>query len=433
MVRHVFTLGCLLVGAVISVGTGSPTTGTALTPVPQELAEGAVNAGVGACTTTSCSTPLRVQTGAPVAPSPGRPSSTPTAKPGPSPTSSPTSSPTPTPTPKPGPTPTPTSVPTATPTPSPSGVKPEISGLLDRNGAPAVSLAPYMGGWVVNVTWAELQPDSGATIAPDNPIDQAIALIHSNPAYAKMHLRVRIMAGIDSPSWVEAMSGGPAYVYNDQSGVGGDVPRFWTAPVEQAYANLQALLAARYDNDPEIEDVTVSGCMTVYAEPLIREIEDPTTVADLLAAGYTETADQTCQEDAIADQQVWVHTHSSIALNPYQTISAGGSAGVDESFTQSLMAYCRSTLGERCTLGNNSIRTASLGTQYAEMYSAMQASGPSLYFQTAQASLVGDLQTTVLWAVGVGANDVELPSGYATLLTPAQMEADNQALCANAQ
>jgi hypothetical protein len=312
-------------------------------------------------------------------------------------------------------------------------VKPEISGLLDRNGAPAVSLAPYMGGWVVEATWAELQPDSGATIAPDNPIDQAIALIHSNPAYAKMHLRVRIMAGIDSPSWVEAMSGGPVYVYNDQSGVGGDVPRFWTAPVEQAYANLQALLAARYDNDPEIEDVTVSGCMTVYAEPLIREIEDPTTVADLLAAGYTETADQTCQEDAIVDQQVWLHTHSSIALNPYQTISAGGSTGVDEGFTQSLMAYCRSTLGERCTLGNNSIRTASLGTQYTEMYSAMQASGPSLYFQTAQASLVGDLQSTVLWAVSVGANDVELPAGYASMLTPTQMAADDQALCANAQ
>jgi hypothetical protein len=288
-----------------------------------------------------------------------------------------------------------------------------------------------MGGWVVNVTWAELQPDLGSTIAANNPIDQAIALIRSTPAYARMHLRVRIMAGIDSPSWVEAMSGGSVYVYNDQSDSGGYVPRFWTAPVEQAYANLQALLAAKYDSDAQIEDVTISGCMTVFAEPLIREVDDPTTVADLLAAGYTEAADETCQEDAIADQLVWVHTHSSIALNPYQTISGDGSTGVDESFTQSLMAYCRSTLGQRCTLGNNSIRTDSLGTQYDEMYSAMQASGPSLYFQTAQASLVGDLQTTVLWAVGVGASDVELPTGYATLLTPAQMEADNQALCAN--
>ena len=104
-----------------------------------------------------------------------------------------------------------------------------------------------------------------------------------------------------------------------------------------------------------------------------------------------------------------MHTHSSIALNPYQTISANGSTGVDESFTQTLMTYCRSTLGDRCTLGNNSIRTASLGTQYDQMYSAMQASGPGIYFQTAQASLVGDLQSTILWAISEGANDVELP------------------------
>ncbi len=345
----------------------------------------------------------------------------------------------------PTPTPTPTAPPTAPPTgtsggvcigvgggpcqaPIASGLKPELSGLLDRNGAPSISLAPDLAGWVVNVTWAALQPTSGSSIASGNPIDQAIALIQTTPAYASMHLRIRIMAGIDSPGWVESMSGGSVYVYNDQSGTGGDVPRFWTAPVEQAYANLQALLAARYDSNPEIEDVTISACMTVFAEPLIREVSDPTSVSNLLAAGYSEAADETCQEDAIAAQRVWAHTHSSIALNPYQTISADGSTGVDESFTQTLMTYCRSTLGDRCTLGNNSIRTASLGTQYDQMYSAMRASGPGIYFQTAQASLVGDLQSTILWAISEGANDVELPSGYASMLSAAQLAADNQAL-----
>jgi hypothetical protein len=248
-----------------------------------------------------------------------------------------------------------------------------------------------------------------------------------------MHLRIRIMAGIDSPGWVEAMSGGSVAVHNDQSGAGGNVPRFWTAPVEQAYANLQALLAVKYDSVPEIEDVTTSGCMTVYAEPLLREVTDAATVSKLLAAGYTEAADETCQEDAIAAQRVWVHTHSSIALNPYQTISAGGSTGIDESFTQTLMSYCRSTLGNRCTLGNNSIRTGSLGTQYDEMYSAMKASGPTMYFQTAQASKVGNLQTTILWAISEGANDVELPAGYASLLTRAEMVTDNQVLASSAQ
>jgi len=340
---------------------------------------------------------------------------------------------TPSPTPSPTSTPRPTATPTPTPTPPPSSVKPELSGLVDRTGAPPVSLAPYMGGWVVNVTWASLQPASGASIASDNAIDQAIALIHSIPAYSGMHLRIRIFAGIDSPSWVDAMSGGSVYIYNSAAGQGGQVPRFWTTPVEQAYAHLQVLLAAEYDTNPAIEDVTTSGCMTVFAEPLIREVTDPTSVANLVAAGYTEAADQTCQEDAIAAQGAWTHTHSSIALNPYQAISGSGSVSIDEAFTQTLMSYCHSTLGNRCTLGNNSIRTASLGTQYDQMYSSMKGTGPTLYFQTAQAALVGNLQSTVLWAIGEGANDVELPTGFETLLTATQMQADNQALTADAQ
>ena len=290
-----------------------------------------------------------------------------------------------------------------------------------------------MGGWVVNVTWAQLQPASGTAIASDNPIDQAMARIHSTQAYSGMHLRIRIFAGIDSPGWVDAMSGGSVYVYNSAAGQGGQVPRFWTSPVEQAYAHLQVLLAAEYDTNAAIEDVTTSACMTVFAEPLIREVTDPTSVANLLAAGYTEAADQTCQEDAIAAQAAWTHTHSSIALNPYQAISSSGKSSVDEAFTQTLMAYCHSTLGQRCTLGNNSIRTASMGTQYEQMYSAMKGTGPTLYFQTAQAKLVGNLQSTVGWAIAEGANDVELPSGYQTLLTATQMKADDQALSANAQ
>ncbi len=437
MLRKLLASGCLLAVAGLATAAGPPlglaSTRSGAFIHGQASTEGKSSAAV------PSSQPATPSPSKNLSPSPSnQPSPSFSNRPGASPSTTPTAAP---PSPPPTPTPTPTAPPTGTSggvcigvgggpcqAPIASGLKPELAGLLDRNGAPSVSLAPDLGGWVVNVTWAALQPTSGSSIASDNPIDQAIALIQTTPAYANMHLRIRIMAGIDSPGWVESMSGGSVYVNNDQSGTGGNVPRFWTAPVEQAYANLQALLAARYDTSPEIEDVTTSACMTVFAEPLIREVSDPTSVANLLAAGYTEAADETCQEDAVAAQGVWVHTHSSIALNPYQTISANGSTGVDESFTQTLMTYCRSTLGDRCTLGNNSIRTASLGTQYDQMYSAMQASGPGIYFQTAQASLVGDLQSTILWAISEGANDVELPSGYASILSAAQLAADNQAL-----
>ncbi|HVC40453.1 MAG TPA: alkaline phosphatase family protein [Candidatus Saccharimonadales bacterium] len=342
----------------------------------------------------------------------------------------------PTPTPKPTTTPsnTPTPTPTATPTPSPTptpppGVKPELSGLLDRQHAPSTQVAPDLGGWVVNVTWASLQPTQGGPIASNNAIDQALALIRTNPAYAHMHLRLRVTAGIGAPEWVKTLGGAPVYIYNTVDSVGGTVPRFWTTPVEQAYASLQASLAAKYDSAPEIEDVSITGCMTIYAEPLLRETSSTQTINDLLAAGYTAAADEHCQDEQILAHTGWTHTHSSLAFNPYQLINANGTASVDEAFTQSLMSYCRQVLGARCTLGNDSIRTPSnLGPNYAPMYASIRAAGPTSFFQTATAAKVGSLQLTILWAVGQGASDVELPSGYGTMLSPSTMVADSLAL-----
>ena len=143
------------------------------------------------------------------------------------------------------------------------------------------------------------------------------------------------------------------YIFNATDQVGGTVPRFWTTPVEQAYASLQASLAAKYDSAPEIQDVSITGCMTIYAEPLIRETSSAQTIRNLLAAGYTSVADEQCQQQEITAHAVWTHTHSSLAFNPYQVINANGTAGVNEAFTQSLMGYCRQVLGDRCTLGND--------------------------------------------------------------------------------
>ena len=259
-------------------------------------------------------------------------------------------------------------------------------------------------------------------------------LIRSNPAYAHMHLRLRVTSGVGAPDWVKTLGGAPVYIYNTQDSVGGTVPRFWTTPVEQAYASLQTSLAAKYDNAPEIQDVTITGCMTIYAEPLIRETSSAVTVHNLLAAGYSSAADARCQDQEIIAHEAWKHTHSSLAFNPYQVINADGTFGVDEAFTQGLMGYCRQMLGDRCTLGNDSIRTPSsnLGPNYPAMYASIHAAGPTSFFQTATPAKVGNLQLTILWAIGQGASDVELPSGYGTMLSSSTIWADNLALSKNA-
>lgn len=55
-----------------------------------------------------------------------------------------------------------------------AALKPQLSGLLDRQKMPDPAYAAVMGGWVVNVPWAELEPQPGQ-IAPNNELDQAIA------------------------------------------------------------------------------------------------------------------------------------------------------------------------------------------------------------------------------------------------------------------
>ena len=170
--------------------------------------------------------------------------------------------------------------------------------------------------------------------------------------------------------------------------------------------------------------------MTVYDEPLLRQTSDRQTVLNLLAAGYSVAADHGCQQQEISAHAVWTHTHSSLAFNPYQVINADGSSSVDEPYTASLMAYCRATLGVRCTMGNDSIRTPidKLGPNYGPMYASLSGSGPNLYFQTAKPSKVGDLAATITWAIGQGASDVELPKGYASMLPASILASDNQAL-----
>jgi hypothetical protein len=66
-------------------------------------------------------------------------------------------------------------------------------------------------------------------------------------------------------------------------------------------------------------------------------------------------------------------------------------------------------------LENNSIRTPLQAGLYAQMYSTMIHLGAPLSFQTATLARVGDLTSTIAWAVSVGANAVELPKGYTSL------------------
>jgi len=331
----------------------------------------------------------------------------------------------------PTPTPTPSGGPTESPSPSPSprDLKPVLRGLLDRGGLPPASYLSALAGYVVNVHWSQLQPTSGAGIADDNPIDQAISQVRSLNATYHTHLglKLRIFAGVWAPDWVKSLGGSPIPVVNPQGGQTGTVGRFWTDAFGQAYDQLETLLAAKYDQVLEVREVTISRCTTFYDEPFIRDASDPSTVSALIAAGYTAEADENCQRQEIDAATVWQHTHSDLSFNPYQVINPDGSTSADPDFTDLMMSYCRQVLGPACVLENNSLRVPPQPA-YEEMYAEMQSLGQPIAFQTAAESRVGNLQSTLEYAVTLGANSVELPGDYEAIAAPATFSPTNAAL-----
>jgi len=283
-------------------------------------------------------------------------------------------------------------------------VKPVIAGLLDRQGPPAEG-APVQG-FVVNANWADLQPTG--------PDDLVTTLIDSQLAEAqRRHLpvKLRLYAGIDAPDWLKAMTGPPVTVSDPVSGVAGTIGRYWIAPFGTAYNNLIVRLAARYDETPELREVNVSRCSTIFSETFLRNARAPENTLALVAAGLTVQKDEQCIKEEIDASKVWRLTRTGIAFNPFQAVQADGTTSIDEAFTQRMMDYCRQSLGGRCVLENNSLRSPPL-PDYVAMYSYMRKLGRPIEFQTAALSRVGDLTATIRLAITLGASAVELPAGY---------------------
>jgi hypothetical protein len=317
-------------------------------------------------------------------------------------------------------------------TTAPSGpLKPVLKGLLDRDGQPpAQYVGPAVRGWVVKAYWKDLQTAPGAPLTANNVIDQAVAAARRlNAPGLGLGLKLRVYTGIYAPDWAKSLGGAPVKVVDPQDQQQGTVGRFWTDEFGRAYADLEQKLAERYDGAAEVREVVVSRCTTFFAEPFIRDKGDKESVANLLAAGFSFDADQTCHRQEIDAHKAWAQTHSDVDFSPYQNIERKGVRSVDEGFTESMMEYCRTNLGARCVLENNSIRTP-VQPNYAAMYDRMKAMGPPISFQTANPNKIGDLLATLQWAAEQGANSVELPGSYQKE-SPQTFTAANDALVRN--
>jgi hypothetical protein len=192
------------------------------------------------------------------------------------------------------------------------GIKPLIRGLVDRNVAPP---AANLDASSINVAWNVLEPTKSGGIATNNPIDQALAT-------GCTPLRIRVLAGIATPSWVLSDSGGGFPITNPYSNSPGTAGRFWTPAYKTDYDHLETQLAARYENAPNIVEFVVSRCALFYPEPFILGTANAQNDINLVNAGYTEAADQQCQiEEIDTAKGDWATTRIGVSFNPYQVLN----------------------------------------------------------------------------------------------------------------
>jgi hypothetical protein len=298
-----------------------------------------------------------------------------------------------------------------------AGVKAPITGLLDRHHAPSKAYTSVVRGFVVNVSWASLQPTRGGPIVHPNEIDKAIAEAQAS----NMALKLRVRAGIDAPEWAKHLDGTPVTFHYSAATAGksgqvaGTVGRFWTPQFGAAYQDLQNKLAAAYDNVPQVRQTDVTRCQTIFSETYLRDTMNKDNARALVAAGFTRAQDDVCHTQQMQAHLVWKHTRSDVAFNPYTAIAPDGTVKQDMPYTLAQMDYCRQLLGIRCVLENHSLAEGRITNKnYGAIYAKMRAMAGSgaFDFQTATAAKMGDFEKVISWAGSVGASSVELPTGY---------------------
>jgi hypothetical protein len=305
-------------------------------------------------------------------------------------------------------------------------LKPQLAGVIDRHGIPNESsyLSKNGGpiaGIVIQANWSSIQPNSNSDFNTSS-IDQQLS-------YAKsvgLAVKLRVYAGRNSPKWLIQSVGKVHLVsVNGQNNIDeADVPRFWKPAAITAYTNLQSKLAAKYDSDPSVLEVSDSGCATFYGEPFIRNMNDAATGANGVKynnlqtyknAGYTDAASQNCLNATLTAHAAWQQTRTGFDIDPLQLLSSSG--GSSTTFPDKFMSSCRSQLGGRCVLGNNGLSDKAVGSSVSHIIGTIKSLGKPIYFQTKQPGLYNYMDSLLQTGISNGAGMIELPNDYTSAPT----------------
>jgi hypothetical protein len=294
--------------------------------------------------------------------------------------------------------------------------------LPDNNLADPIANPDVYVAAVILVTWNQLQPtgpDSIDTSAIDAAISNIAAYNASHPGHTMVG-KLRVFAGVNSPQWAMNLDGPPISV--SVNGRTATLPRYWTANYSAAWTGLQTLLAAKYDANPMIGEVAVSGCSSTTAEPFIHSF-GPGITPILQAAGYTEAQYMACLTSMGAQYAAWTQTPLDYTFNTFTGIDTGNPVS-NPAFTLQAMAAWRQSLGSaRGVIANHGLQP-NLTADAQQIYPEFLTLGPPIEFQSYGPTVNWD--QTVALAVTYKATELEIwpttQGGGAAQISLAQLQ-----------
>ena len=272
------------------------------------------------------------------------------------------------------------------------------------NSLDALNAKPgIFGGIVILASWREMQASPEAGITPNNAIDKGLELVREynrNNPQRPLGVKLRVWGGFVAPDWAKQIGGPMIHVVHKKPRT---IGRFWSPPYRKAWRHFQEMLAARYDGDPLVREVSMTSCMSFTAEPMFLPGE-PSVAEPLTAAGFKPFQYKNCLMEALDDYAVWKQTNIETPLNPIH-MPLGNPAGNHE-FTQRYMRKCRQMYGSRCILDNHDLDTEP-AKAVMPLYQAMKRMGSPIEFQTGAAT-PKDFEGTIRYGISLGAGSIEL-------------------------
>jgi len=277
-------------------------------------------------------------------------------------------------------------------------------------------------GAVINVLWSQLEPSPGlydfsaidGVLSPWTSVDysatgtnglQGLAEIAAQSSY-NPNVKAKIRLRVDGPP---TAPGTPNYVLNygktgTPGGVaissgGNQIGAYWANDTQTALQNLQTALAAYYDANPEMVEVTVASCSSLDGEPYI-EAKDSTSLTNLHGetdssthGAYNDANRTYCFENAGNPYTVWKASIIDSDYNQFTDTNgcfptySSGCTNADASIPIAAMVNLKGQFSGRGSLANHDLPG---GTSYplptknglGTFYPAMASYGAPIEFQT---------------------------------------------------